>query len=69
MSNSENTKEKDVVASAVNAIICDYCGRFISHEDFAKQRAVSRMVTPESEVSQELIETYHIKCKENGKDT
>ena len=42
---------------------CDYCGCYIAYEDFNKKEAIREMILPESELSVETYETYHIECK------
>lgn len=41
---------------------CDYCGRFISMDDFEKGRAQRFLSTPDSELSSEEYTTYHLSC-------
>jgi len=41
---------------------CDLCGRFISFKDFENGTAIRRMLTPDSEYSQEEWETRCPKC-------
>ena len=49
---------------------CDECGRFIPYSDFESKAAVSRMVTPDSDLSAETFEVlckHHYQTKENSK--
>lgn len=36
---------------------CDICGRFISMNDFSNGKAIRRMITPDSDYSNESYET------------
>ena len=47
---------------------CDYCGRFISMDDFGRKRAKRICVRMDSEVSGERYDTYHIRCREKRLD-
>lgn len=42
---------------------CDYCGKFIGFKEFQNGKSERKMVIPESELTIETYETYHIKCK------
>lgn len=42
---------------------CIYCGRFIAYDDFVNGKAENIMTLPESLVTNETWETYHIECK------
>jgi hypothetical protein len=43
---------------------CDICGRIIAYADFDSGKAITRMITPDSDVSYEQFETL---CKEHYK--
>lgn len=42
---------------------CVYCGRFIAYDDFVDGKAENIMTLPESLVTNETWEAYHVKCK------
>lgn len=44
---------------------CEICGKFISYFDLDTNRAVHRMVTPSSHLTNEEWETFHKKCLED----
>ncbi len=43
---------------------CDICGRFISYTDLENNKAIHRMITPDSVVSEENFETL---CRDHYK--
>lgn len=43
---------------------CDFCGKFISYDEFRNESAIRQMITPDSDYSEEEYETYHEKCYE-----
>ncbi len=45
-------------------IKCDYCGRFISYNDIDNNKAVYKMIQPDSEFGPETWTSYHKECKE-----
>ena len=42
---------------------CVYCGKFIAYDDFVDGKAENIMTQPESLVTNETWEAYHLKCK------
>lgn len=41
---------------------CDICGKFISYKDFEDGKAKRELTTPDSALTSEDYETYHIEC-------
>jgi hypothetical protein len=41
---------------------CLVCGQFIGFDELEEGTAVHHMVTPDSDVSSETYETYHVRC-------
>lgn len=54
----------------MNPLACSYCGRFVSYADIGAKRgpnrAVHRMVTPDSAYTYEEYETYHVRCQKRA---
>ena len=42
---------------------CVYCGKFIAYEEFANGKADNVMILPDSALSYETWEAYHLDCK------
>ena len=42
---------------------CFYCGKFIAYEEFTNGKADNVMILPDSAVSYETWEAYHLDCK------
>jgi hypothetical protein len=47
-------------------IACDYCGRFISYADLDSGRAVHHLLTPNSHLTREEFESYHVDCQQKA---
>ena len=48
---------------------CDYCGLFISYNDFDTEKAHTYMLTPDTDFTVETWTTYHVACARNPRAT
>lgn len=50
-----------------NKIKCDGCGKWVKYEDIAKNKAVNKLVYPDSDLTRETWESLCARCynKEN----
>ena len=46
---------------------CDICGKFISYDELMSDKAVHKMVYPDSDLTIETWETYHVECNNTRK--
>jgi len=46
-------------------IKCEICGQFVSYDDLHSGRVRHKLVTPDSEYTNEAWETYHTECRQD----
>lgn len=45
---------------------CNVCGQFIAYQEFVDETAVNVLVNPDAYGSEELWDTYHVRCETKG---